>query len=442
MNPSLQYSHIVNHRNDLFPDRLRLAPIIEDAGPDLTLKTVRPAFDPLSSVLVAHPTLQHSHQLALALHERGSLQAFWSGVPVASPGERLPGWMPLKHRQKIKRVDIPAFLRVHPLRFQIALKTGEALLPEPIRDAFGDLPHRIFHWFDSWTARRIEKIRPRIVIAYENSAYRTFSAAKAVGARCVLDAASLHHKASSNLMHGNGSTFEREINRRKDAESLMADLILTCSPLAADSYVGNGIPAAKVRSLLLGAELPEFLPGRRISAGPVRFIFAGVLSRRKSVDLILEAFKRLAAEGLPYELQFVGNVADSSLLDHVRQIPGTSYRSGVAQHDLYPMLTDADCLLLPSRFDSFGMVVAEAMACGTPAIVSDQTGAKAIIESFPGSGWIVRPEIESIYAQIKILLTNPMQLEKARSRAQLAAQSYTWQAYRGRARDLLKDAMC
>lgn len=396
-----------------------------------------------NSVLVVHPTLQHAHQLALALHEKSLLQGFWSGVPVASPDEPLPSWMPEKYRQKIKRVDIPASLRMHPLRFQLCLRAGSVVLPDSWA-AKGDLPHRIFHWFDAWTARRIERLKPKVVIAYENSAYRTFAAAKAVGARCVLDAASLHHQTQFDLMRGTRtrSAFDGEVNRRKDAETKMADMILTCSPLAAESYAAHGVPAWKVRPLLLGAELPEAFPDRGLRSGPPRFIFAGVLSRVKSADLILSAFKRLAHEGFAYELEFVGNVADSELLDQVRETPGTSYRSGVAQRDLYPLMAAADCLLLPSRFDSFGMVVAEALACGTPAIVSTRTGAKAIIEEVPGSGWIVEPDGEALYSQLRSLLIDPAQLDRARPHAQRAAEAYTWQAYRRRARALLAEALC
>ena len=396
----------------------------------------------VGSVLVAHPTLQHAHQLALALHEKNLLQAFWSGVPIASPGEPLPMWMPERFRRKIKRVDIPASLRVHPLRFQLCLRAGQAVLPES-GIGLGDLPHRIFRWFDAWTARRIQRIKPKLVIAYENSAYHTFAAAKSVGARCVLDAASLHHRTSIDLMGGRRqSAFDVEVNRRKDAETEMADLILTCSPLAADSYLSQGVPASKVHPLLLGAELPDRLQHHRARNGPPRFIFAGVLSRRKSVDLILSAFRRLADEGRAYELEFVGNANDPTLLEQLHATPGASYRPGVAQADLYPLMAAADCLLLPSRFDSFGMVVVEAMACGTPAIVSTQTGAKAIIEEVPGSGWIVEPEGDALHTQLRRLLVDPTQLESARSHAQRAAESYTWQAYRRRATKLLAEALC
>ena len=278
----------------------------------------------VGSVLVAHPTLQHSHQLALALHERRLLRAFWSGVPVASPGEPLPMWMPERFRRKVKSVDIPAALRFHPIRFQLCLRAGQLALPDK-GTGLGDLPHRIFHWFDAWTARRIQRLKPKLVIAYENSAYHTFAAAKAVGARCVLDAASLHHRTSFDLMDGRWqSAFDIEVNRRKDAETEMADLILTCSPLAADSYLSHGVPASKVHPLLLGAELPARMKRRQERNGPPRFIFAGVLSTRKSVDLILSAFKRLSDEGLSYELEFVGNANDPALLDLLRATPAPS----------------------------------------------------------------------------------------------------------------------
>ena len=396
---------------------------------------------PSRSVLVANPTLLYSHQLALALHEADLLKAFWCGVPVAAPEERLPPWMPEKYRRKVRRLGIPAELRVHPLRFQLCLRGGQAMLPARVLGPSGDYAHRIFHWFDAWTAKRIAQLKPKVVIAYENSAYHTFAAAKAVGARCVLDAASFHHQTSFDLLPGRRSSFGVEVNRRKDVEAEMADLILTCSPLAAESYVEHGMPASKVHPLLLGAELPGAMPARAPRSGPPRFIFAGALSRRKSVDLILSAFKRLAAEGLAFELQFVGGVADASLLDQIRETPAASHHAGVAQQDLYPMMAQADCLLLPSRFDSFGMVVAEAMLCGTPALVSTRTGAKAMIEQAPGSGWIVEPDGEALYAQLRQLLLDPAQLQAARAHAERAAQSYTWQAYRRRATKLLTEAL-
>jgi glycosyltransferase involved in cell wall biosynthesis len=390
----------------------------------------------MKSILVTHPGLQHSHQLALALHERALLQSFWSGVPVAADGEPPPWWLPASYRMKVRRVNIPGPLRRHPVRFQIAMRAAHS-----VRSGLtsSDVTHRIFHWFDAWAARQIYQSKPKVVVAYENAAYHTFKAAKAVGARCVLDAAAFHHRAAQELIGSAATPYTPEINRRKDEEVKLADLVLTCSPLAAESYISNGVPAAKLRPLLLGAEPPSGIPSWKPPEGPLRFVFAGTLCQRKSVDLIVEAFRRLHADGLRYELELMGGIGEQSLLAAVLATPNARHTPNAPQQTLYSVLAQADCLLLPSRSDSFGMVVAEAMACGTPALVSTQTGAKAMVEDYPGSGWIVEPTAESIYAQVRKLIENPAQVFEARATAMRSGQAFSWTNYRARAGQLLED---
>jgi glycosyltransferase involved in cell wall biosynthesis len=390
----------------------------------------------MRSILVTHPGLQHSHQLAMALHEKALLQSFWSGVPVAAEGESLPWWLPARYRNKIRRVNIPRQLRRHPLRFQLIMQASHSVYSGRTSS---DVTHWIFHWFDAWAARQVRLLRPKTVVAYENAAYHTFQAAKEIGARCVLDAAAFHHQAAAELLGSAGTPYTPEINRRKDEEVRLADLILTCSPLAAESYLANGVPSAKIRPLVLGAEIPADLPAWQPHSGPPRFVFAGSLSRLKSIDTILAAFRRMHAEGLAYTLEFVGGVSDPELLRAVLATPNARHTPSVPQKELFPILAHADCLLLPSRFDSFGMVVAEAMACGTPAIVSTRTGAKAMIEAFPGSGWIVEPEVESLHALLGRLTRNPEQLHAARATALQSGEAFSWATYRSRAGRLFED---
>ncbi len=383
----------------------------------------------MTSVFVIHPSLQHSHQLAWALYERGLLQAFWSGVPVVSDGEKLPFWLPQSYASKVKTVAIPPELRRHPMYFQALLRAG-ALLPKGFSG--DDYAHRNFHWYDWWVAQHIGRLKPKVVVAYENSAYHTFRSAKAIGARCILDAPSLHHVSQEKLLAFKQTPYLPEINRRKDEEVALADLILTCAPLAAESYVENGVSASKVQSMLLGATVPEALVGWEKHNKPLRFIFAGGLRRLKSIDIILKVFERLNIEGFAYQLDFVGGEAEKGWVAAINNVPHSNYLGSVSQRMLFEHLAQSDCLLLPSRFDSFGMVVAEAMACGTPAIVSTQTGAKAMIEKYPQSGWIVDCDAEALYACVKARIQNRAALFAAREFALEAAQDFTWQAYRTR----------
>lgn len=387
-------------------------------------------------VLVTHPGLQHSHQLAQALHEKGLLQAFWSGIPVVDQGEPPPWWLPNAYRRRVRQVEIPAALRRHPVQFQIMLRAGIHLGAGAQN---GDAIHRIFHRFDAWAASRLPALRPRAVVAYENAAYHTFTAAKAAGALCILDAAAFHHKTVAALVSPSDTAYTAEINRRKDEEIAMADLILTCSPVAADSYAANGIDRRRLKSLLLGADPAPGLPRREATnQGVPRFIFAGPLSRRKAVDLLLAAFRRLHSEGVTCELHCVGGVSEPDLLEAIHQTPNARYFASVPQPELFQMIGEADCLVLPSRSDSFGMVVAEAMSCGTPALVSTQTGAKAIVEAFPGSGWIVEPDANALYLELRRLIADREILQRARLPALEASREFSWANYRKRAGNLLE----
>ena len=388
---------------------------------------------PPNSVFVSQFGMQHAQHLALALHEGGMLKAFWSGVPVCADDSEIPAWLPRYYKERMRRVAIPRALRRHPSRFQMLWRIGKSL---PLPFSRDDFFHRMHHAFDRWVAPQVRAIRPKVVVAYENAALETFRVAKAMGATCILDASSLHHAAREQLMDIPRTPYTDAIYRQKHEEVALADLILTCSPLAARSYIDNGAPQEKVFSLLLGAELPPNNPPLFTAREKPRFVFAGSISYGKSIDLILEAFRRLHAEQIPFELHFVGGVHDPELLEQVMALPGASYQPSVPHAQIYQVLAAADCLLLPSRLDSFGMVVAEAMACGTPALVSTQTGAKAIIEQYPGSGWIVEPDAQALYAQVRALALSAPQLRAARAHALQAAQSFTWTSYRQRVRDL------
>lgn len=386
------------------------------------------------TVLVTHPGLQHSHQMAWALHEKRLLIGFWSGIPVQSEGAVIGRWLPHRWAKRLKQVAIPAALCAHPLQFPLMYRAAGLL---PARMEPSDMAHRIDHLFDAWAASRILSVGPSVVVAYENTARDTFRAAKVAGIRCVLDAASFHHATGAKLNPVRSTSYLAEINRRKDEEVALADLILTCSPLAAESYRAAGVPASRLCPLPLGATLPSAVSNWVRHDEPLHFVFAGALSQRKSIDLILAAFNALYQAGFRYRLSFVGGEGEPGWVDKIRQTPGSTYIASMAQRDLFLLLGTADCLLLPSRYDSFGMVVAEAMACGTPAIVSCNTGAKVMIETVPGAGWVVDCTVESLVQCLRARIQDRQTLFAARPFAHKAAEQFTWQAYRHRAGNAL-----
>lgn len=385
--------------------------------------------------LVTHPGLQHSHQMAQALYEQGMLRQYWSGVPVRGPGEPAPWWLPPGYRARVREVGIPQALRRHPMWFPGMLKLGlnrRMGLNRFVGLSHSDYAHRIFHLFDAWVARQVEVLRPEVVVAYENSAARTFEAARRIGARCVLDAPSVHRVAAAAMLDLPPDRYQAEIDACKDREVELADLIITCSEFAAQSYADAGVPASKLRPILLGASPPGNLQRRRTRAG-TRFLYAGSLTMRKAVDLLQQAFSMVRARVPEAELAIAGGGADPMLaatLASLASTPGVTLLGALPQSMLFQEIADADCLVLPSRFDSFGMVVVEALACGTPALVSERVGAKEILQEFPRAGWIVQVSAQSLYDRMLELATVRASLDEARQYASLAGEKYTWARYR------------
>src|SRR5205814_1052996 len=176
---------------------------------------------------------------------------------------------------------------------------------------------------------------------------------------------------------------------RKEAELALVDHVLCGSELAADSYRRGGIPEGRIHVVPLGANLARFAPKRgdsaRNSDTAFRFAFCGRLSALKGVDILLTAFARVKNDVPEAQLHLYGS-------DDLRYAPplpdGATMSGALPQTELALRLADADCLVLPSRFDSFPMVVIEAMATGLPVIVSEQVGAKEAVEE-GRHGWVV-----------------------------------------------------
>lgn len=380
-------------------------------------------------VLVAHPGIQHSHQLAWALEEAGHLGAFWSGVPVRDsrvPPSRLAGsW----YRPQLRKVPIPSYKRHHYVIFPLLRRLISSWLSPHMANAWS---HRLDHLYDAWVARRIRTVKPDLVVCYENSALRTFRAAKAIGAVCVLDAASVHYKAGGEWIAQPGEANPSWVDLQKQQEIELADAILTCSNFAAATYRAAGVPAGKLYPMPLGTDLLSPPPSPKSVDGQCRFVFVGSLMRRKSVDTLLDIFEEFHRNSVPATLTLIGGVSESDLAKRARRLPNVTYRSFIPQPELFEEMAKHDVLLLPSRFDSFGMVVPEAMAVGVPALVSDRVGAKCIIEAYPDSGWIVPCDAEAIRRQMLDLVEHRDRVATASVAAHRAAQDYSWASYRAR----------
>jgi glycosyltransferase involved in cell wall biosynthesis len=107
---------------------------------------------------------------------------------------------------------------------------------------------------------------------------------------------------------------------------------------------------------------PAFAPGGEHDA---YVLFVGAVQRRKDP---LAALAAARAVGLP--LVVAGPEKEPTLAKALRE-GGADLRGYVEKAQLADLYRGAAALVLPSRFEGFGLPVVEAMACGTPVVLSD-----------------------------------------------------------------------
>ncbi|MBI1368322.1 MAG: glycosyltransferase [Planctomycetes bacterium] len=167
------------------------------------------------------------------------------------------------------------------------------------------------------------------------------------------------------------------------------DTILVPSEYYRRYLIEHGFTASKIKILRRGVETRRFHPHQRDDqfwtdrggrADATTLLYTGRVSTEKNVNLIVEAFAKLAATNDQVQLAIVG---DGPLLEPLRQrcrgirsvlLPG--YMEGA---ELARAYASSDVMVFPSTTDTFGNVVLEAAASGLPAIVSDRGGPQEIV---------------------------------------------------------------
>lgn len=388
-------------------------------------------------VVVSHPGRQHSHQLAAALASEGRLVQYYSGVPA---GRKTKPWFlcGLNTNYADFHDDLPDQLctcvPVSPIIRQIAMRVLKA-----------DNSVAVGHWadgvFDSRVRRRLARTdmhKVRVVVCYENAAESTFRWAKERGIVTVLDAASVHHSMQDAVVpFVESPATHARIVARKDREIALADWILTTSPLAAQSYLRAGVSQDRLRMIPMGVDLDNFRPvesGER--SEELRFVFVGRASQLKGVDLLFETQRRLLDLGHRLRLTLIGD-RDANV--HVPDSPDITLIPRLSTRELAVELPKHDVLVLPSRFDSFGMVVPEAMACGLPVIVSPNAGSSMLVE--PEQNGLVMADltVDALESCMAWFLNNRDRLSNLAAHARKSLQAYTWNAYRARVRSVFSE---
>jgi glycosyltransferase involved in cell wall biosynthesis len=188
-----------------------------------------------------------------------------------------------------------------------------------------------------------------------------------------------------------------------------ASRLVATSEQEVEELVDGGIARPKIVMRRNGVEAPEKWPERGvfrkrlgISAEAKLVLFLGRLSIKKSPDLLLRAFAETQkrAYGVPLTLVFAGpdeggmKIQLEQLATQLGIQANIQFAGPVFGEDKWAAYRDADVFVLPSQNENFGNTAAEAVAAGTPVIVTEQCGIAPLLAN--EAGIVVRHDAEAL----------------------------------------------
>jgi len=188
------------------------------------------------------------------------------------------------------------------------------------------------------------------------------------------------------------------------------------------------IGAGNVVRVPLGVDLDTFRPqagpvrSRYVGEGQILLVHCGRLSAEKRPQRSLTTLATLRAAGLPVRLVVAGDGPLRSRL--VRRaaragLPVTFAGFLPGRADLAALLASADVAIAPGPAETFGLAALEALACGTPVVVSAES---ALPEVVGDAGASVAGE--DLAAGVRAVLARPERSRRAAARAR--AEQYDW----------------
>ncbi|MCX6762468.1 MAG: glycosyltransferase family 1 protein, partial [Candidatus Moranbacteria bacterium] len=114
-------------------------------------------------------------------------------------------------------------------------------------------------------------------------------------------------------------------------------------------------------------------------------IFVGTIQPRKNIEMLLEAFEILRRKKEYKDLGLViagpeGWLA-KNIVEKIKKTPGAIMTGKFETKDLPSLIAGAEVFVLPSLYEGFGLPVLEAMACGTPVAVADNSSLSEVAGS-------------------------------------------------------------
>ncbi|HEX2026635.1 MAG TPA: glycosyltransferase family 4 protein [Nitriliruptorales bacterium] len=207
------------------------------------------------------------------------------------------------------------------------------------------------------------------------------------------------------------------------------------------------LPAGSFREIPNGVDVHRFAeaaPLTELTAdGPPTLLFVGRLERRKGLEELVRAFVQLKAHRPSLRLLVVGEGPERDrcqALLPARLRESVAFLGRVHQADLPRLYASADVFVAPSLGgESFGVVLLEAMAAGTPVVASSIPGYRSVLRDGIDGRLVPPGDARGLAAAVAALLDNPALRGAMSTSAREAVRAYDWEVVTRRLRQVYRE---
>ena len=201
-----------------------------------------------------------------------------------------------------------------------------------------------------------------------------------------------------------------------------------------------GICPEKVSVISAGVDTDTFYPVPKLKArvglglpDKETVMYAGRVEPIKGLDILLDSFKILNETRDVHLVVVGGSLSGDRELDALRQrskqlgiLEKITFTGSVNQSELGRYYSAADVFVLPSHYESFGLVALEAMACGTPVVAARVGGIPSFVDDGETGYLITWRSAEPFADRIEMLLENLDLRNFMSESARVKANSMNW----------------
>ena len=246
---------------------------------------------------------------------------------------------------------------------------------------------------------------------------------------------------------------ERETERRIQVEreiAAFADALIASTPAEEAQLMElYGADEGRIHIIPPGVDTERFHPipadhakqHVAVCTNRSMILFVGRIEPLKGIDTLLQAIAQVAKRRPEMRrglcVPIIGGRADE-IHEHEEMARLADLRKELGIEDVVTFLgsknqdtlqyyySAAEMVVMPSDYESFGMVALEAMACGTPVITSDVGGLAFLVKDGRTGYRVPAGDVEALADRIMHLLTDELSRRRIGQRATCWAESYAW----------------